>query len=51
MESEAKVAEAQAELESAGYRVLRPSRREDYGQTVTRLLSPEGLLFGVAYTP
>ena len=43
------VAEASAELESMGYRPVVPT--EDYGQTVARFLSPEGLLFGVTYTP
>ena len=39
------------ELEKRGYKLLVSARREPWGQVVTRLLSPEGLLIGVAYTP
>ena len=39
------------ELEKRGYKLLVAARREPWGQVVTRLLSPEGLLIGVAYTP
>lgn len=45
------VAEALAELEAAGHRVLRGVSVEPWGQTTSRLLSPEGLLVGVTYTP
>ena len=45
------VAEAAAELEAKGYRPLVSTKTESYGQTVARFLSPEGLLFGVTYTP
>lgn len=45
------VAAATAELEAKGYRVLVSAKQEPWGQTVTRLLSPEGLLVGVTYTP
>ncbi|MCW1873052.1 VOC family protein (plasmid) [Erwinia sp. INIA-01] len=38
-------------LEAAGYRLLVAQREEPWGQTVTRLLSPEGLLTGVTFTP
>lgn len=34
-----------------GYRLLVAQREEPWGQTVTRLLSPEGLLAGVTVTP
>lgn len=34
-----------------GYRLLVAKREEPWGQSVTRLLSPEGLLVGVTYTP
>lgn len=47
----AEVAEALAELEAAGHRVLRGVTEEPWGQTTSRLLSPEGLLVGVTYTP
>ncbi len=42
---------AVAELEASGHRVLRGPREEPWGQTTARLLSPEGLLVGVTYTP
>ena len=45
------VTDAVAELEAAGHRVLRGAREEPWGQTTARLLSPEGLLVGVTYTP
>ncbi|HEX5182822.1 MAG TPA: VOC family protein [Allosphingosinicella sp.] len=38
-------------LKSRGYRLLVAARKEPWGQTVTRLLSPEGLLVGVTLTP
>ncbi|VEI19347.1 Glyoxalase-like domain [Serratia plymuthica] len=34
-----------------GYRLLVANREEPWGQSVTRLLSPEGLLIGVTFTP
>ncbi len=42
---------ASAELEARGYRLLVNSRTEPWGQIVTRLLSPEGILVGVTVTP
>jgi len=42
---------ATRELEERGYRLLVRSRTEPWGQVVTRLLSPEGLLVGVTVTP
>ncbi len=42
---------ATAELTNKGYRVLVAARQEPWGQTVTRLLGPEGLLIGITYTP
>ena len=42
---------ATKELEKQGYKLLVAERMEPWGQTVTRLLSPEGLLVGVTYTP
>jgi len=42
---------ATADLESRGYRILVKNQKEPWGQTVTRLLSPEGLLVGVTCTP
>jgi hypothetical protein len=45
------VEKATAELESRGYRMLVKGRKEPWGQTVTRFLSPEGLLIGMTFTP
>jgi len=42
---------ATKELEAQGYSLLVAARTEPWGQTVTRLQSPEGLLVGVAHTP
>jgi catechol 2,3-dioxygenase-like lactoylglutathione lyase family enzyme len=42
---------ATQELEGQGYRLLVRNRTEPWGQVVTRLLSPEGLLVGVTLTP
>lgn len=38
-------------LQRQGYRLLVANRIESWGQTVTRMLSPEGLLAGVTITP
>jgi catechol 2,3-dioxygenase-like lactoylglutathione lyase family enzyme len=51
VESPEEVTAAITELEAAGHRVLRGAREEPWGQTTARLLSPEGLLVGVTYTP
>ncbi|CAB3783822.1 hypothetical protein LMG28614_01732 [Paraburkholderia ultramafica] len=45
------VEEATEELESRGYRMLVKSRKEPWGQTVSRFVSPEGLLVGITFTP
>jgi catechol 2,3-dioxygenase-like lactoylglutathione lyase family enzyme len=45
------VQEATDELERQGYRLLVSARTEPWGQTVSRLLGPEGLLVGVTHTP
>ncbi len=45
------VSAAVAELEAAGHRMLHGVRVEPWGQTTAHLLSPEGLLAGVTYTP
>src|SRR3989344_7176935 len=42
---------ATKELEQQGYKLLVSARKEPWGQTVTRFLSPEGLLVAVTYTP
>jgi catechol 2,3-dioxygenase-like lactoylglutathione lyase family enzyme len=41
---------ATEELKAKGYNLLVEARKEPWGQIVTRLLSPEGLLVGVTYT-
>jgi hypothetical protein len=45
------VVDATTDLESRGYRVLVKSKKEPWGQIVTRFLSTEGLLVGVTFTP
>ena len=45
------VENATAELESRGYRMLIKNKKEPWGQTVSRFISPEGLLVGVTVTP
>ena len=42
---------ATRELEGRGFKLLVRNRTEPWGQVVTRLLSPEGLLVGVTVTP
>jgi catechol 2,3-dioxygenase-like lactoylglutathione lyase family enzyme len=51
VESVEAVHAAVEELASAGHRVLRGATEEPWGQTTSRVLSPEGLLVGVTYTP
>src|SRR5436309_658670 len=43
------VADAAEELRAAGYELLHPPREEPWGQTVARMLSPEGLILGISY--
>ena len=45
------IAQATAELKSQGYKLLVAMRTEPWGQIVTRLLGPEGLLVGLTHTP
>jgi len=47
----ADVEQATAELEAQGYRMLVKNKKEPWGQTVSRLLSPEGILVGITFTP
>ena len=51
VESAEAVAPAVEELKAAGHRVLREAHEEPWGQTTSRVLSPEGLLLGITYTP
>jgi catechol 2,3-dioxygenase-like lactoylglutathione lyase family enzyme len=45
------IEKATAELKSQGYELLVAMRKEPWGQVVTRLLGPEGLLVGMTHTP
>lgn len=45
------VASATNEMESRGYKLLLSNRTEPWGQVVSRLISPEGLLVGLTMTP
>jgi hypothetical protein len=45
------IEQAGTELEKRGYKLLTKARKEPWGQTVTRLLSPEGILVAVTVTP
>ena len=45
------IEQATAELENRGYKLLTRAQKEPWGQMVSRLLSPEGLLVAVTVTP
>ncbi len=45
------VVAAAAELEASGYRLIHGARTEPWTQVTARLLSPEGLLVAVCWTP
>lgn len=45
------VEQATAALELRGYRILIRAKKEPWGQTVSRFMSPEGLLVAVTFTP
>ena len=47
----ADVAASAEELERKGYRLIHGARTEPWTQVTARLLSPEGLLVAVCYTP
>ena len=47
----ADVGAAAAELTAKGYRMIHGARTEPWSQITARLLSPEGLLVAVCYTP
>ena len=47
----ARVQDAADELEAAGHQLLHPPRQEPWGQTVVRLLSPDGAIVGISYIP
>jgi hypothetical protein len=45
------IEQATAALERRGYQMLVRLRKEPWGQTVSRFMSPEGLLVAVTFTP
>jgi hypothetical protein len=45
------VVEGTSELRSHGYELLHDAKTEPWGQTVTRLLSPEGVIVGLSFAP
>jgi catechol 2,3-dioxygenase-like lactoylglutathione lyase family enzyme len=50
--ADAEAVEAAAtELEAGGFELLHRARTEPWGQTVARLLSPEGLIVGISFAP
>src|SRR5438067_4911743 len=44
-------AAAGGELQRAGFELLHPARTEPWEQTVTRLLTDDGLIVGISYAP
>jgi catechol 2,3-dioxygenase-like lactoylglutathione lyase family enzyme len=42
---------AAAELTAKGHTILHPVRDEPWGQTIARVLSPDGMIVGVCRTP
>jgi catechol 2,3-dioxygenase-like lactoylglutathione lyase family enzyme len=51
VESADAVAPAASEMVDRGHRLLKETTLEPWGQTVAHLLSPEGILVGIAFTP
>jgi catechol 2,3-dioxygenase-like lactoylglutathione lyase family enzyme len=45
------VAAAAAELVAAGHTLIHPARTEPWGQSIARVLSADGLIVGVCWTP
>jgi catechol 2,3-dioxygenase-like lactoylglutathione lyase family enzyme len=45
------VAAAVEELRSRGLKIVQEAKQEPWGQTTARLISPEGLLIGITYSP
>lgn len=45
------VKKATGELEAQGHRMLVKNKKEPWGQTVSRFITPEGLLVGITFTP
>src|SRR5436189_743179 len=51
VESTEAIGAAGEELEQAGFELLHPARTEPWGQTVARVLSPEGAIVGISFAP
>lgn len=51
VESVEAVAAAAAELTEQGHTLIHETRTEPWNQTIARVLSPEGLILGICYTP
>ena len=51
VESADAVRAAAEELVGQGHKLLREAREEEWKQTTARLMSPEGLLVGISFTP
>jgi catechol 2,3-dioxygenase-like lactoylglutathione lyase family enzyme len=51
VEDEGAVEAAGRELQRSGFELLHPARTEPWGQTVTRLLTEDGLIIGISYAP
>jgi catechol 2,3-dioxygenase-like lactoylglutathione lyase family enzyme len=51
MPSPQAVAEGIRELIERGYESIHEAKQEPWGQTIARLLGPEGLLIGLSYAP
>ena len=45
------VEKATEKLESQGHRMFVKNKKEPWGQTVSRFITPEGLLVGITFTP
>lgn len=45
------VSGAAKELAGDGYALLHDARKEPWGQTIVRILTPEGVIVGISYTP
>jgi len=45
------IQQATADLESRGHQMLISNKKEPWGQTVSRFISPEGLLVGLTFIP